>query len=132
MPRRRKVPARTGEVERQSDRTESDAEDLFLKAVREAGFPEPICNYRFFPERMWRGDFAWLAPAGNQIKGVIFEVEGFGRHQRYVGYKNDCEKYSTAASQGWLVLRATTAQAKQPDCLELLFDALLLAKIINK
>lgn len=63
-------------------------------------------NFRFSPPRRWKFDFAW--PGAK----VALEVEGgtwiSGRHSRGKGYEQDAEKYNMAATQGWMVLRATT------------------------
>jgi|GEM_PF-5404880 len=59
---------------------------------------------RFHPERRWRFDFC----RGH----VAVEVEGRGRHQTFIGFRNDCEKYNEAARLGWLVLRFPAADYK--------------------
>lgn len=50
------------------------------------------------------------------IGGVAVELEGGefvrGRHQRPIGFANDCEKYSLAAEGGWLVLRFPASRMK--------------------
>lgn len=56
-------------------------------------------KFRFHPGRQWRFDIA--VP----IAKVAIEVEGRGRHQTVVGYRNDCEKYNTATRYGWRVFR---------------------------
>lgn len=63
-------------------------------------------EYRFNPTRRWRFDFALPS------KKVAVEAEGghwqIGRHQRPIGFKNDCEKYNNAALLGWVVFRLTS------------------------
>ena len=67
-------------------------------------------EFKFHPDRKWQADF--------RIDGmpILVEVEGGvfsnGRHTRGEGYTKDCEKYSAAAVNGWLVIRGTTAQIK--------------------
>lgn len=75
---------------------------------RLAGLPEPVPELAFHPQRGWRFDFAWpaLLLAVEQEGGVW----GQGRHNRPVGYSEDCHKYSEAALLGWTVLRFTTRQ----------------------
>ena len=65
-------------------------DDLGLKYARE---------YRFSSTRKWRFDIAF------ETARVAVEVEGRGRHQTYVGFRNDAEKYNAAALDGWTVLR---------------------------
>lgn len=73
------------------------AEEAFFDAID--GCPLPEREYAFFDSRRWRFDFAWPA-----IKLAV-EIEGRGRHQTVVGFRNDCEKYNTAIAEGWRVLR---------------------------
>ena len=71
-----------------------------------AAWPGAVREHRFHPVRRWRFDYAWPE------RKIAFEVEGGtwfgGRHSRGKGYRSDCEKYSTAAIHGWMVLRATS------------------------
>lgn len=67
-------------------------------------------EFKFHDKRKWRADFRI-----SNTK-ILVEVEGGvwtnGRHTRGTGYTADAEKYSTAASEGWIVLRFTTEQVK--------------------
>jgi len=65
--------------------------------------PEPEIEYRFHPTRRWRFDFAWptLMVAAEAEGGTYVQ----GRHTRGKGFADDCEKYNTAATRGWFVLR---------------------------
>lgn len=62
-------------------------------------------EYRFYPPRRWRFDYAWPE------KKIAIEYEGGvftrGRHTRPLGFNNDCEKYNTATLLGWRVYRIT-------------------------
>jgi very-short-patch-repair endonuclease len=63
-----------------------------------------ICHeYRFHPSRRWRFDIAFPS------RKLAVELEGRGRHQTVVGYRNDCEKYNAAIELGWTVLRYPVA-----------------------
>lgn len=68
-------------------------------------------EFKFCSSRKWRSDFHIT---GTQI---LVEVEGGtwsgGRHTRGKGYQDDCEKYSWAAANGWIVLRYTTEQVRK-------------------
>lgn len=75
-----------------------------MSAAEEAFFalwPEhvPEREYRFLTTRRWRFDFAW------PTLRIAVEIEGRGRHQTVVGFRNDCEKYNAALRLGWRVLR---------------------------
>lgn len=65
-------------------------------------------EFKFCPHRRWKSDFRILGTS------ILVEVEGGtwsgGRHTRGKGYEQDCEKYSWAAANGWIVLRYTTQQ----------------------
>lgn len=75
-------------------------------------------EFQFHEKRKWRSDFRIIDTK------ILCEVEGGiwsgGRHTRGTGYENDAEKYSVAASEGWIVLRFTTRQIKNGKALELI------------
>jgi len=85
-------------------------------------------EFHFDPDRRWRFDVAF------PYYKIAVEIEGGtwsgGRHNSGAGFKKDAEKYNTAASKGWLVLRATTADLVNDDFLCLLFDTLVHKKAI--
>lgn len=88
----------------------SDTFKIFwIMACKKNMFPISLLlekEFRFFPKRRWRFDFA--IP---EIK-VAIEIEGGvytnGRHTRGLGYEKDCEKYNTAILEGWKVFRITS------------------------
>ena len=86
--------------------TQSHLERALEFQIRVAGLPEPEREYRFWPGRRFRFDFAW------PDKMIAVEVEGGqwvrGRHQRGAGFAADTEKYNEAAILGWCVLRFPT------------------------
>lgn len=60
-------------------------------------------DYKFCPPRRFMLDFAIIAPrVGIEIEGIT--AKG-GRHQRFMGYMKDCEKYNLALSLGWKIYR---------------------------
>ena len=79
--------------------------DTFLLWCKANKIPEPVPEYRFAPPRKWRFDYAWIP------EKIALEVEGGawtqGRHFRGAGVLTDMEKYNTAASRGWRLLRTT-------------------------
>lgn len=80
-------------------------------------------EYAFAPPRRWRMDFAW------PDCGVAVEIEGAvwtrGRHTRGAGFVRDVEKYNTAASLGWTVLRLTNRELDSGDGIKLAVDTIL-------
>ena len=78
----------------------SEAEEIFWEAWWSRRWPSDIVReHMFHPTRKWRFDFAFPS-----VKLAV-EIEGWGRHQRRVGFSLDCEKYNTAESMGWRILR---------------------------
>jgi hypothetical protein len=89
--------------------TKSDAERLFDRAWARYGDPSLTLlmeyEYQFAPPRRWRADRAFV-----QAK-LLIEIEGMtssaheSRHRSVRGFMDDCEKYNTAAVQGWITYR---------------------------
>jgi very-short-patch-repair endonuclease len=93
---------------RHSKKPDLRAEEAFLKAWLDSPLvgAEVVREYQFHPQRRWRFDFAWPS------QKVALEVEGWGRHQTFEGYKADCEKYNAALQMGWKVLRFMAADKR--------------------
>lgn len=67
------------------------------------GYPDPVTEFRFHPERKWRFDFAWPdAKIAVEIEGGIFIGGGHSRPKWIV---KDMEKYNAATLLGWKVFR---------------------------
>lgn len=100
----------------------SAIEELLAMQVRAAKLPTPEREYRFFPARRWRSDFAWVDHM------LLVECEGGtwtgGRHTRGRGFADDCIKYNHAALNGWKVLRFTSEQVKSGDALAMIEAAI--------
>lgn len=96
----------------------SEVEEMLSFQIKAMGLPEPVREHRFHDVRRFRFDFAWLD------QKIAAEVEGGiwvrGRHTRGAGFKNDCEKYNLAASEGWKVYRFTTGMVKDGTAIEVL------------
>lgn len=84
----------------------------FKLLCKVSGLPIPVTEHYFAlelsPPRQWRFDFAWPE------EKIALEVEGGiysgGRHVRGKGYAGDMEKYSTAATLGWRLVRVQPRQ----------------------
>ncbi len=87
---------------------EPTAEEVFAQAWELDPMPgaEMVRELQFHPERKWRFDFAWPGAM------LALELEGVGRHQTFVGYRADCEKYNAATLRGWRVLRFMSAEKR--------------------
>lgn len=108
--------------------TSSALEDLLAKQLWDAGFVNFVREHKFGRHlgpkgrvAWYRFDFAWP----DELLAV--EVEGAtharGRHTRGSGYEKDCQKYNTAALEGWTVLRFTGAMVKDGRALQTIEDA---------
>jgi len=90
--------------------------------ARACGWPEPVREFRFAPDRRWRFDFAW------PDRKIAVELEGGswirGRHVRGDGFTRDCEKYNAAVAAGWRVFRFTDKMLDDVSCLRVLHDVL--------
>lgn len=82
--------------------------DLFLTTLQQLTRHTITPEYRFYPPRRWRFDYAII-----DLK-IAIEIEGGaysgGRHVRGKGYIADMEKYNRATIEGWRVLRYTPQQ----------------------
>jgi very-short-patch-repair endonuclease len=99
---------RTRRAARHAPKRELTAEETFAQAWESDPMPgtEMVRELVFYPERKWRFDFAWPGAM------LALELEGVGRHQTFIGYRNDCEKYNAATLLGWRVLRFMSADKK--------------------
>ena len=88
----------------------SKASLLFEHQLNESGIRYDK-EYRFYPTRRWRFDYAIPAiRLAIEIEGAVYTG---GRHTRGKGFTSDCEKYSHAAIEKWYLLRATTQQVME-------------------
>lgn len=81
---------------------------------------EPQVEHKFHPIRKWRFDFAWPEHM------VAAEAEGGtwtgGRHTRGKGFENDAEKYNTATTIGWHILRFTRNHIEDGSAFVVMYD----------
>lgn len=97
----------------------------FIKLVKAATGLDCVAEYRFHGNRKWRFDYA--VPAAR----VAVEVEGGvftgGRHTTGAGFTADLEKYNTAESMGWHVLRITPDVLCAPVTIKMVADTCIMA-----
>jgi DNA-binding transcriptional LysR family regulator len=77
---------------------------LYLPAMFSC--PDPVREWMFAsPYRAWAFDLAWP----HHGAGLAVEIDGGvftnGRHNRGVGFSDDCEKFAAAVALGWAVIR---------------------------
>lgn len=79
--------------------------DTFTRVAEKFFGVEVVKEYKFHTTRRWRFDYAIVDHK------IAIEVEGgvwtSGRHTRSKGFLKDMEKYNTATSMGWRLLRTT-------------------------
>ncbi len=81
---------------------------IFTATCKEFGIEPPDAEYRFHDTRKWRFDFAFPRhKVAVEIEGAVWTQ---GRHTRGSGFVKDMEKYNTAASLGWRILRFTPSE----------------------
>lgn len=84
--------------------------DYLLKGLAKAAGVVVETEVKFCETRRWRFDYA--IPA----RKIAIEYEGQGgRHNSFVGYGRDCEKYNEAILLGWRVFRITPWHFKKEN-----------------
>jgi very-short-patch-repair endonuclease len=61
-------------------------------------------QWHFCPGRKWQVDFV-LWPTTEFSQPIAIEIEGRGRHQSFMGFKRDAEKYNALVALGWRLFR---------------------------
>ena len=101
---------------------QNDMVDIFVECARKSLGVAPVKEYLFHSTRKWRFDYAFVEAK------VALEVEGGvhtgGRHIRPRGFLGDMEKYNSAATLGWLVLRTTPDQLRTLSTVEMIREAI--------
>jgi len=89
-------------------------------------------EYQFHAVRRWKFDYAFIEKrVALEIEGLVRHAghgSGKSRHTTNAGYTEDCVKYSTAASMGWLVIRVTEEMILDGTAIRLFCEALRLRK----
>jgi very-short-patch-repair endonuclease len=107
------------EQKRRKPAKKKETPDLFAVLLATKSGLTVVQEHRFHSTRKWRFDYCL------PDKMIAIEQEGGahtrGRHTRGEGFIKDMEKYNTAATLGWIVLRFTPEQmlkAKTMDMIE--------------
>ena len=99
----------------------------FTRLVEEATGFQCVCEHQFHPGRRWRFDYAIpSAMVAIEVEGGIYTK---GRHTRGKGFEADIEKYNTAESMGWHVLRVTPEWLCAPKTIELVKQTCKIASL---
>jgi very-short-patch-repair endonuclease len=83
--------------------TRSPPERSLLRAIRQAGLPEPETNVRIHG---WEVDFLWRAAA------LVVEVDGYSAHSSPWAFERDRRKDAELATHGLTVQRFTAARVR--------------------
>lgn len=87
---------------------------------------DAVPEYRFYPTRRWRFDFALPDyRIGIECEGGTWTN---GRHNRGAGFEKDCEKYNRAALEGWTVLRFTKRMITSGEAIKSIEEAIQVRK----
>lgn len=112
-----KLLSKKAEAEREAKRRE-----MLFRPLVSYGFPVPVAEFKFHPDRRWRFDYAW------PDFRLALEVEGGiwtgGRHTRGAGFLKDMEKYNAAAVLGWRIIRVQPSDLSKTKTLLTLKEAL--------
>lgn len=77
-----------------------------LAYSRSKGWPDPVQEHEFHPERKWRWDLSWGPPymVAVEIHGAVHRQ---GRHNRGEGFEEDRAKVNEGITLGWRVFEVT-------------------------
>ena len=94
-------------TEQPSGSSPSHLEVSFAKLWDTINGPPLEPEHKFDANRKWRFDFAHVeSKVAIELEGGIWmKGKQRGRHNSPKGFIADCEKYNTAALQGWAVIR---------------------------
>ena len=114
-------------------KTTEPGPDMFTRLVKSDLRLECVREFQFHPVRKWRFDYAIPeAKIAIEVEGGVFKErsykgkDGFihttigGRHTSGVGFLKDMEKYNTATSLGWRLLRTTPDRLISRDTISLI------------
>lgn len=98
-------------------------EEILALQLRAFGITGFVRELAFHGQRKWRFDFA------HEALRIAVEIEGGtasgqSRHSKGKGFEKDCEKYNTAAMEGWLLLRFTSSMVKKGQAVKTIQQAI--------
>lgn len=97
-------------------------DELVWKLMTPSGMPMPVTEFRFYPQRKWRFDYAWPDhKLALEVQGGLFVN---GRHSRGAALLKEHEKLNTAAQLGWRILFVTPQQMASGEVVEIVRKAL--------
>jgi very-short-patch-repair endonuclease len=103
-------------------RPKQSERDIFTIICKTDIGVEVVKEYRFYPARRWRFDYA--IPEHK----IAIEVEGgvwtSGRHTRSKGFLGDMEKYNQATLLGWRVFRVIPDELCKIKTLDIIKQAI--------
>ena len=103
-------------------RAEKSGDPFFAGILTSAGVPQPIKEYRFYPARRWRLDYAW------PTHRVALEVDGGlfsgGAHVNGARIKKTWERDNLLAGLGWRILRCEPRDLCRTDTINAIRAAL--------
>lgn len=98
--------------------------DFFCALVRTDLKLDVVKEHRFAPPRRWRFDYAILEyKIAIEKEGGVWR-KGGGAHSRPANIMRDMEKYTTAAVNGWVIIRRTPQQLNKQETLVLIRKAI--------
>lgn len=98
-------------------RKQSPLEAKFERLWQEICGPELTPEFKFYPTRRWRFDFACeRAKIAVELDGGVW---GGGRHTRGSGFIGDCEKGNAACSLGWRVWHLATGMVTRENLMQI-------------
>lgn len=80
----------------------SQLEEMLALIIRADKLPEPVRQFKFCQDRLWRADFAW--PEQKLLVECMGGIWNRGAHVRGLGYLNDCERLNVATILGYKML----------------------------
>lgn len=95
--------------------------------LKQERLPVPVTEHVFHPTRKWRFDAAYVE------EKIAIEIEGGtgwkrdggkSRHLTPSGFREDVEKYNSAAILGWCLIRLTPAMLRDGTAIEAIGRAL--------
>jgi len=107
-----------------------DAVETLAFQIKALKLPAPVREYRFYPKRGWRADFAWpnekllVEYEGGIFARSMGKGQDYGWHQSVGRMLGDMEKYNKAAMMGFRVLRFTANHVKSGEAVNLIEQAL--------